>query len=263
MKIDLGNFDRAEVVTWLRQALGGLQALPKLTPDEAAYLGVLRVEKDGNSRTSDFIRLGALELLIDLCRGEEVKTNYAQELLALISSYKQPEAVRLLAETAQNFPKLSFTEPVQFAILSTLVDTPPPQSAIFWRAIFNQNPARHSALVLSGLLETYPREAVNLLPLMPNDEMTGASAALKLDLTWDNLPVKKRFLFTQDVGEILNQCGDDFKKPVHEWLISKEIPVLLESQLYSLSNALQSFLGSSAPAKRRTPKLVSLEVYSC
>ena len=184
--------------------IAGQETLPRLTPDEAPHLGIVRLEKTLKPAARDSLRDGCLQLVRQFCAEGSGETTYVEELLALAAAFKSPEAVQMLADLARGFPQVPETSvEIRLAVLATLVDTPPPQAPEFWDLVLKQDPEDYAALALSGVLATKPAHAVKMLPAMPDIERVGQAAALKLDLAWDDLPPKQRFQFVQD---ILRSC---------------------------------------------------------
>ncbi|MGA2659725.1 MAG: hypothetical protein ABSH34_19635 [Verrucomicrobiota bacterium] len=216
---DLGHED---IRAWLKRALQDQEALPRLSPDESPYLGILRLERELKPAARDSLRDACLRLVREFCADGSGEASYVEELLALTSAFKDPEAVYMLAELAARFPELPRTSAqVRLAVLATLVDTPPPRDMAFWEMMLGQDPQRYAGMTLSGVLGTNPEQAVAMLPRFPDSERLGQAAALKLDLTWDDLPPRERFLFVQDTQAILPRCGRCFGGPVQAWTDSK------------------------------------------
>lgn len=164
----------------------------------------------------------------------------------------------MLARLAEKFPHLSHvTIEIRLAVLATLVDTPPPQSVEFWDGILKQGPEKYAGLALSGVLAINPERAIELLPAMPDTNRAGQAAALKLDLTWDDLPPEQRYRFIRDIRDILAQCGSRFAGPVRAWVDSKEEPRPATANP-SLFAALFKSLGPMKAGPRYyTPRLCS------
>ncbi len=166
-----------------------------------------------------------MQLVRQFCAAGEGDPRYLDELLALTAAFKNAEAVRLLADLALRFPDFpALAQETRWGVLAVLVDTPPSQTLDFWKAIGQQDSEQYASLVLSGLLALDPREAVQYLPKMPNTERSGQATALKLDLTWDELPSAQRAPFVEQITRILRQCSSPFAGPVQAWLASKPAP---------------------------------------
>lgn len=257
----LNELGHDAIRVWLKKALHGAQSLPLLTRDEFPHLGILRLEKTLKPATRDSLREGTLQLVRQFCAAGEGDPRYLDELLALTAAFKNAEAVCLLADLALRFPKLpALAQETRWGVLAVLVDTPPSQTLDFWKAIGQQDSEQYASLVLSGVLALDPREAVQYLPKMPNTERSGQATALKLDLTWDELPSAQRAPFVEQITRILRQCSSPFAGPVQVWLASKPAPypaTLATNTTYpQLIAALSSFLGPSEVEPRyRTAKL--------
>ena len=252
----IDDLNHEEIRAWLERALCGQEALLRLTPDESPHLGVLRLEKTLKPAARDSLRDGSLQLVRQFCADGRGETAYLEQLLALTSAFRNPEAVQILAQLARSFPQMpQIPVEIRLAVLAALVDTPPPQPAAFWDGILKQDSEKYAGLALSGVLAINPAQAINMLPAMPDAERAGQAAALKLDLMWDDLPPKKRFQFAQDVEAILARCGPRFARPVKAWTDSKEEPIGASANP-GLRTALFVVLGTDFAPQARTPKLL-------
>ena len=254
MSID--DLNHEEIHAWLERALRGREPLPLLTRDEFPHLGILRLEKTLKPATRNSLRDGTLQLVRQFCADGRGENAYLEELLALTAAFKGPEAVQMLALFAERFPKLPHVSvEIRLAVLAVLVDTPPPQSVEFWDRILKQDPEKYASLALSGVLAINPARAIELLPAMSDTERAGQAAALKLDLTWDDLPPEKRHRFVEGVQAILlARCGSCFAGPVQAWVDSKEW--LRGSKTNpGLKVALSEFLGPDSDPRTRKSKL--------
>ena len=203
----------------------------------------------------DSLRDGCLQLIRQFCTDGRGERSYLEELLSLAAAFKNPETVQMLAQLSLRFPQLPHLSlKIRLAVLAALVDTPPPQQPAFWESVLKQNPQKYAGLALSGVLATNPIQAIKLLPEMPNSERAGQAAALKLDLTWDDLSPKQRFQFVQDVEAILPNCRRRFAGPVKAWVDSKH-ERSSSSAHPTLSAAIFVVLDGESAPKAWTPKL--------
>ena len=245
-----------EIRAWLERALRGQEILPRLTADELPHLGILRLEKTLKRPARDSLRDGCVQLVRQFCSEGRGETGYVLELLGLAAALQSPETTQMLAQLALRFPQVAdICLDVRLAVLSALVDTPPPQPMEFWESILKQSPHDYGVLALSGVLATNPAQAIRLLPAMPNTQRAGQAAALKMELAWDDLPPKKRFQFVQDIPSILPQCGSQFVGPVKVWVESKQQAPHIATANPSLQAALRGLLGEESAPKAWTPKL--------
>jgi hypothetical protein len=251
----VNDLSHDEIRDWLDRALRGQETLPRLTPDEAPHLGILRLEKTLKPAARDSLRDGCLQLVREFCAEGRGETAYVQELLALAAAFKSPEVVQLMADLARGFPRLPETSvEIRLAVLAMLVDTPPPQTPEFWSLVLKQAPENYAALALSGVLATEPAQAVGMLPGMPDAERVGQAAALKLDLAWDDLLPKQRFQFVQDIRTILPQCGSHFAGPVQAWADAKQ-QFTVATANPTLRAALFGFLGRESAPRAHSSRL--------
>ncbi|HEX9621898.1 MAG TPA: hypothetical protein VF989_17250 [Polyangiaceae bacterium] len=253
----LDELGHEELRAWLARALSGMEPLPRLTPDEAPHLAILRLEKTLKPAIRDSLRDAHLKLVRDFCLEGHGEPSYLEELLSLASAFRDPEAAELLADLALRFPELAhLAMKTRLPVLAALVDMPPPRSSEYWKALLVQDREHYSGMALSGTLASNPNEAVSLLPAMPDTVRAGQAAALKIDLTWDELPPAQRFAFVDRVRDVLAQCSSSFRGPVAAWVASKQPAACGTSS--SLRLGICKVLGDSdSSPKTRTPKLCS------
>ena len=245
----LNDLSHGEIRAWLESALHGHESLPLATPDESPYLGVGRRQKELKPPTRESLWDACRGLIADFCAEGHGEPAFLEQLLGLASTFRDPETVAMLADLACRFPNLPQLPPeIRLAVLATLVDTPPPQTPLFWAEILKQDPQRYAALALSGVLATNPAQAIQMLPAMPDTEHSGQATALKLDLAWDTLAPEKRFQFIQAIGQVLDRCGRRFAGFVGAWVNTKQTS--RPANTYSgLAAALANALGEENAPK--------------
>ena len=256
----VNDLSHEKICMRLKRALRGEEPLPQLTSDEHPHLGILRLEKTLWPTTRRSISDGCLELIRQFSADGQGDDAYLQELLFLTAGFKNPEAVRMLAQLARRFPQMpQISVEIRLAVLAALVDTPPPQPAEFWDDILKQDSEKYAGMALSGMLAINLAQAIKMLPAMPNAERAGQAAALKLDLTWDELPPEQRFQLVQDVEAILPRCGSHFASPVEAWTASKRTATwpsaITEISYPGLRAGLFLILGAEFAPRARTSKL--------
>jgi hypothetical protein len=258
----LDSLDHEALQNWLPRALRGQEPLPRLTPDESLHIAIERLEKTLKPATRASVRDASLHWVREFCARGDNDSTYVEELLALASTFKIHDATPLLSELASADNRLTQLEPdVRLAVLAALVDLSPPQLPEFWEDILQRSPKDYAALALSGLLAINPDRAVRLLPSMPDTELSGRSAVLKLDLAWDDLPPKDRFRFVDEIQKVLPLSGDRFAAPVRAWLDVKRSAGSESAGLRKaiaaedLRAALAKKLGPEADPRELSPKL--------
>ena len=224
--MNMDNLTPEELKTWLARALSGHETPPRVAPDEYPHLAILRLEKSLKQPLRESLRDACLALVREFCAAAQGEPEYLQELLALLAALNLPQGANMLAQLARRLPELPrLSLEIRLKILATLVDMSPPQPSEFWYEILEQDKVNYSGLALSGVLATNPTEAIDMLPLMPDSVRAGQSAALKLDLVWDDLPRRRRFAFAGHVRAKLPICGTRFSEPLNAWLTSKGLPI--------------------------------------
>lgn len=220
MSID--QLNHQEIHAWLKLALAGKQALPRLTADESPHLGIMRLEKSQKSPTRISLGEACIELLGEFCQAGQGDADYVEELLFLASMQKAPQIMPMLLGLVKRFSTLpNLALATRHTILSVLVDGSPPQSIAFWREVLQQDPVNYAGMALAGALGVNPMQAVDMLPFVPNDESSGEYAALNLDLAWDALPKDERPLFVHTIDSNLKNCEAKFVGPLQEWVATK------------------------------------------
>ena len=127
----INGMNHEAIRAWLQRALNGQEPLPRLTPDESLYLGILRLDKSLDSAARQSLRDGVLGLLRQFCEQGLADVSYVQELFSLASAFKQPETPGILADLARRFPELpALPMETRFAVLSALVDAPAPNPPV-------------------------------------------------------------------------------------------------------------------------------------
>lgn len=249
----LNGMSHDEVRAWLESALRGREALPKLTPDEPWHLAVLRLDKQVGAAVRDSFRNGSLELLQRFCEHGDGDEKYVGEVLGLAARFDDDRATHMLAALAQDFDKAPHPKEQHQAVLSSLVDMSPPQTAEFWQALLGQDPGAFAGYALSGVLATEPERGVTLLALLPNTEEEGEGAALKLELSWDTLGAHERPQFEARVRDVLGACGQHVAGPVRAWLERQSSTANADDPLRA---ALAKCLGEGVAPRVYSPKLV-------
>jgi hypothetical protein len=170
----LNALKKDRIIGWLESALQGQAPLPRLTPDESHYAGIIRMEKSLNAGGQKSLWEGSLHLLQRFCDRGSGTTRYVQELLSLASALNQPQTPGILADFALRFPeRRELHIELRHAVLGLLVDAPQPRTVTFWKRILKQNPEHYSGAVFSGILSTRPRIAIKMFPQMPDTERDG------------------------------------------------------------------------------------------
>jgi hypothetical protein len=253
-----------EIRDWLERALHGREPLPLAERGEFPHLAIARLSKSLKATTRESLRDGCIVLVRQFCSDGSGDGAYLEELLALASTFKAEEAVPMLAGLALRFPAMpQISEDVRLAVLATLVDTRPPQTAGFWEDILAEDRELYAGLALSGVLATNHAHAIRLLTAMPDVEDLGDAAAMKLELAWIDLPAHRRTYFVDDIRAVLGLCAPRFAAPVRDWLDSKEVPPIADGNLaaaknQSLADAICNVLGTNEAApKHTTPKIAA------
>jgi hypothetical protein len=251
--------DQAQLREWLILALQGKKPLPKLTPDESNYLGVIRLAAT-QPTAQEMLKEASFTLLEEFCAQGAGEISYAEGLLLFSARQAMPEVPLLLAEFAKRFASLpNVSLDIRRTVLGILADELPLQSFEFWHEIFLQDRINHAGIALAGALAVNPFRAVRLLPMMPDDQISGEYCALNLDLAADELhSIDTQINFVKNVQGVLKACGADFAHPIWEWVSSKNAAFpqnQIESNLPSLWKTIRKALPNESAPKKINAKL--------
>ncbi|WP_338844806.1 hypothetical protein V8J88_14255 [Massilia sp. W12] len=218
----LDDYDHAQISAWLRQALHGKAALPRVLPDEAAHLALMRLELTLQAHTRRSLQQACKDLLREFCHSAQGDSLYLHELLGLVDQYKDHEQIHLLLGLVARFPDLPCLPlPIKNAVLSVLSMHTTPQPLTFWRDVLQQDPY-FAARAISGALASDKMQALDLLPLMPDDAEEGGATKLKLNRAWKTMEFEQRERFVQAIQAILPSCRAKFATPIAAWLETKQ-----------------------------------------
>ena len=256
--------DQAQFREWLILALQGKKPLPKLTPDESNYLGVIRLAAT-QPTAQEMLKEASFTLLEEFCaqgagQASVGGVNYEEGLLLLAARQAMPQVPPLLADFAKRFASLpNVSLDIRRTVLGILADELPLQSFEFWHEIFLQDRINHAGIALAGALAVNPFRAVRLLPMMPDDQISGEYCALNLDLAADELhSIDTQINFVKNVQGVLKACGADFAHPIWEWVSSKNAAFpqnQIESNLPSLWKTIRKALPNESAPKKINAKL--------
>lgn len=251
------GFDLVQMVRWLDRALRGQESLPRLTPDESSHLAIVRLETTLPPRESNLLRIAEMRLVQDFCRQPSLDESYAEELLFLISEFRNPESVERLSRFADDPAALAaLSLKVRQIALSRLVYTTPRRSADFWLRRVEDDADNYGAIAFSGLLATDPLSAPKILCRLPNSERMGRAIVLKLDLTWDEPPPEQQSALVDSVARELGRCGDVLAVVIREWLIA-EPRSWKPTYNHTIHKGLKKTLNGESAARRTNPALAS------
>jgi hypothetical protein len=234
-----------ELVEWLARALEGLEMLPRATADEYPSIAIQRMEMLLGNGRGRRIHSACVELVRRFAERLEGTPDYQWELLALARELRLADAPRLLSKLANDWNRFTaLTHRVQLAVLAGLVGSPDQADIAFWEGIAHRDPEKYTLLALSGVLAIKPMHAARLLPLVPNEEMKGHVAVIKLDHAWKALgEAGPRNAFARAVRDVLPRCGDQVRAALEPW-VEERLPTTQEGQE---NLRLRSYLSGKAP----------------
>lgn len=251
----IDDLNHAQIEAWLVAALRGEKPLPRITPDEAAHLAIVRLEQSQQAPTRRSIEAACLNLLRQFCRAGEGEKEYLKQLLALAAQLRIAESIALLVDLRHRFKALpDLPLDIRLAVLAVLTMGEPPQSYEFWLAVLREDKTNYAARAISGALAWDKMQALHMLPELPDSARLGSSTMLKLDLAWDNLPFEMRDQFVAAVQATLPRCGAQLAGPIAEWANGKR-PIPVPPRKAKLAGALKSFLQDAASPHYLSPNL--------
>ncbi|MGB8352941.1 MAG: hypothetical protein WCD79_03560 [Chthoniobacteraceae bacterium] len=257
----INGLDHEEIGAWLKNALCAREMLPKSTPDEFPHRAILRLERELSPATRDSLRDNCLRFVREFCVNGNGDPAYLEELFSLTAAFNIQEATLALAQFASRLPEIkNITMRVKLAALSSLADMTPPQPYNFWNKILKQDPEHYSGVALSGALATAPFEALSMLPFMPRTKRAGQVAALKLDLSWDDLPSKMRSQFIEKIKMAVAFCNPNFAEPIETWVLSKDEPHHITINIVLRDALTEFYKGNVTPISHNSKLSAKREV---
>lgn len=192
----LNDLKYDEIVRWLKRALLGQEQVPRLTPDESPYLGIMRAEACLEVHARRDLERACYELVGQFTTTGDGDEDYLNALLCLaveLGQRKAASVLRGLVDREQIWTRLA--DGIQALVLATMVDLKVIQGVDFWRARVAQNAPAFSGFALSALLDDSPTDALALLPDLPSDSEVASAVTLLLELHCDDLQPSQRSLF--------------------------------------------------------------------
>jgi hypothetical protein len=251
----INDLSHAEIETWLGAALRGQKTLPRVTPDEADHLAIVRLEQMQEAPTRRSIEAACINLLRQFCRAGEGDKDYVKQLLALAAQLRIAESIPLLVDLRHRFKDLpNLALDIRHAVLAVLTMGAPPQPYEFWFELLQEDKTNYAARAISGALAWDKMQAVQMLPALPDNARLGSSTMLKLDMAWDNLPFEMREQFVAEIQKVLPFCGAVLASPIADWANGKR-PIVIPPRKTSLVSALKNVLQDAAAAHYLSPNL--------
>lgn len=247
------QFSPDQLREWLKQALAGQESLPGVSNDEFPQVSIARLARQLPAVTQEALKQAHLELLQEWAGGPSGAEEYQEELIALTRSFRMPEALQLLASTAKN-SDVSLSSTVRQTVLAVLADAQPQQSTIFWIRQFDADQAKFGVAAITALLKTDWRDALDLLPFLPNDEEVADAAAVAVDVNYQRLPLAEQRKLVRALPDVLPRCSESLR-PSLEYFLEKNHAAVVRS----LRAGLEGVLKDSADAFTDQASLVEDE----
>lgn len=241
----INDLNYTQIEVWLGAALRGQQPLPRVTPDEAPHLAIVRLEQMQEAPTRRAIETACNNLLRQFCWEGAGEKAYVKQLLGLAAQLKTAESIPMLIALRHRFKELPNLElEVRLAVLAVLAVLTmgvPPQSYEFWYAVLQEDKTNYAARAISGALAWDKMQALQMLPELPDNAQLGSSTMLKLDMAWDSLPFEMRERFVAEIQAILPRCGAALVgQIVIQKLGQKDLPA---KNIVVCSSSLRGFYG--------------------
>jgi hypothetical protein len=231
----LNALSYGELFAWLLGALQGNQPVPRLSPDEPSYVGILRLEADLDKPTRRDLARACAELVHGFARTGAGDVESVRSLLRLTAELGLDSVAGPLACMAEKFPGLpEVSGTIKGLVLATLVDLKEPQPVEFWRAILNQDRQAFAGTAIAGLLARNPSMAIDLVPTLPDDQNIADAIAIVLEQVTDQLAAAQRGEVYAHVRRVLSRCSPMMRGSIQEWLEERgELVSVRRSRDYS------------------------------
>lgn len=232
------------VLEWLERALRGRELLPLIVPDETPESPILR-ERRLSPRTRDDLRQACSTLLRRFVHEPREDDHYVLALLRLATGYQLNEVVTDLFSLASNHEQfLSLPVIQRWAVLSSLMDMRAPLSVEFWKEIAARYPSDHGVTAVSGLLPHGYHTALQILTLLPDEELVADALYVVLDQYTALLNPEEQRKFADTATEVRSVCTPQIQAALDDWIQAHPLPQTVSLQTNSrtkLDAALAAF----------------------
>ena len=254
----LNGYDREAITSWLQRALQDREQLPKATPDEPPEVAI--------HRGAQSLKRTVREDLRDACRNlvhafvESLNAegdDYLVELLSLSWRLDVQDVADLLYVVASDPERFSTFDPThQQQILLRLVDFKMTLPVARWRELLQQDNWTFASPVFLGLLLHGPDQALQVLPLLPDDTRLGNSVACVLENYWEDVdsPAKRQQLL-EKVGSIRSSCKQNLASSLSKWLAEHDYGPFGGELEDALANVEKKYPESPQPSRHYSARL--------
>ena len=253
--LDGKTFDA--VLVWLEQALRGHEPLPRVVPGESPEDSILRQERTLMTITREDLREACRRLVRRFVRQPVDKDEFVAALLRLAKGFalvEVPDDLHALAAAEERFSSLPAAQ--QRTLLSTLLDMRAPLPASFWYQLAGRDPERFGVVSFSGLLRQTLPGALQILPLLPDDEGIADAVYVVLSQHAQRLEDAERDEMVTRIRAEAGNCKPCIQSAVKEWA-DEQPPVRRQEAVLRDVSGLGRALMAWAAHRHETYKPVS------
>lgn len=215
----LNALSYGDLLAWLLEALHGRQPIPRLSPDEPPYVGILRLEAALDKPTRHDLAKACAELVQGFARSGQGDIEFVSALLRLAVKLELDSVAPPLARMAKNFPTLpEVPGTIKGLVLATLVDLKVTQPVDFWQSILDQDRTAFAGTAIAGLLARNPAMAIDVVPTLPDDQTLADAIAIVLEHATDQLASAQRGEVYARIRQVLPRCLPLVRGSIEEWL---------------------------------------------
>jgi hypothetical protein len=215
----------AEILAWLRRALHGNEALPRVVPGESPEDAILRHERDLHTMTRRDLVQACLELVSEFARDLAGDDEFVAALFRLAKGFSLVRVatdIHELASSEERFSRLPPTQ--QRVLLTTLVDMGAPLPPAFWSQLAARDPARFGVVAFSAIARREPARAIPLALTLPDDERIADALYIVLGQRVRGLSAGERDTLVVAARAAARESKPAIRAAIDEW-ISEQPPV--------------------------------------
>lgn len=185
---------------------------------EPRHLVIQRKTANADETTKRELREACVELATAFSETGEGSDDYVHGLLGLVNAWRLMDVAIPLVTMVKRFAQLEISTLKKRMVLSTLVDLKVPMPPDFWREVFDHDPEGLGNLAFSGCLEQNPFEAIDLLPLLPDEKHCGDAAAVVLFLGLDGRLTSEWYALLERLRTTYGRCAPAVRESIRELL---------------------------------------------
>ena len=215
----LNDSSYEELHAWLLEALEGRQPVPRLSPDELPYAGILRLEAALDKQTRRDLAKACREIVYGFVRSGQGDIEFVTSLLRLVVGLGLDSVAADLARMAEAFPTLPEVPcAIRVLVLATIVDLKAPQTVEFWQSVLAQDRRAFAGTAIAGLLARNRAMAIDMVPTLPDDQNIADAISIVFEQVTDQLAPAQRGEVYTHIRRVLPACSPLMRCSIQEWL---------------------------------------------